>query len=81
MVDEGVDGLRELLMEPRCGRGGWFPIGIPFLIEGFDGVREDGNEESEPWRPMLLVVPVVPLVEGRYESTEAIVAISSQVEE
>ena len=49
---------------------------MPFLIEGLDGVRDDGNEEREPCRPMLLpVVPVVPLVEGRYESTDAMMAV------
>ena len=42
-------------------------------MEGLDGVRDDGNEEREPCRPMLLLV--VPLVEGRYESTEAIMAV------
>lgn len=75
-MDEGVEVLRELLIEPRWGRGGWFPVGMPFLIEGVDGVRDDGKEEREPCLPMLLlVVPVVPLVEGRYESTEAIMAV------
>lgn len=48
MVEEGVDVVRELLIEPRCGSGGWLVGYTPFLIEGFDGVREEGNEESDP---------------------------------
>ena len=48
MVEEGVEGVRELLMDPRCGRGGWFTVWMPFGIEGFDGVRDDGKDDSDP---------------------------------
>lgn len=48
MVEEGVEGVRELLMDPRCGRGGWFAVWMPFWIEGFDGVRDDGKDDSDP---------------------------------
>lgn len=47
-VEEGIERLQELLMEPRCGSGGWFVEGMPFVIEGLEGVREEGNEESDP---------------------------------
>ena len=48
MVEEGVEGVRELLTEPWCGRGGWLAVTMPFWIEGFDGVRDDGKDDSDP---------------------------------
>lgn len=46
LVEEGVDGVRELLlMEPLCGRGGAMPV--PLRIEGLDGVRVEGKEDRE----------------------------------
>lgn len=70
-----MDGVRELLIEPRRGKGGCIVVGMPLRIEGFDGVRDEGKDESEPCRFRLLVaVPLVPLVEGRYERTEVMIA-------
>lgn len=40
------------------------PAGMPFRIEGFDGVREDGNEDREGFRLRVLPLAVVPLVDG-----------------
>ena len=79
-TEEGVDGVRELLIEPRRGTGGGFAVGMPFRIEGFDGVRDEGKEESEPCRlRLLLAVPLLPpLVEGRYERTEVMIAVNAQ---
>ena len=64
--DAGVDGVLELLIESsRPGCGG-VVVGTPLRMEGFEGVREDGKEDSEAWRSRtLLVLPVVPLVDGR----------------
>lgn len=66
LLDDGVEGLLELLMEPlRAGIGG-VVVGAPLRIEGLEGVRDDGKEDSEAWRSRVLVVLlVVPLVEGR----------------
>lgn len=71
--------MRELLIEPRRGTGGGFVVGMPFRIEGFDGVRDEGNEESEPCRlRLLLAVPLLPpLVEGRYERTEVMIDVNA----
>lgn len=64
--EDGVDGVRELLAEPRCGRGGGFSAIMPLRMEGFEGVREDGTEDSEPCLCNLpFDVPEVPLVDGR----------------
>lgn len=72
--------MRELLIEPRRGSGGGFAVGIPFRIEGLDGVRDEGNEESEPCRlRLVLAVPLLPpLVEGRYERREVMIAVDAQ---
>lgn len=71
--------MHELLIEPRRGTGGGFEVGTPFRIEGFDGVRDEGKDESEPCRlRLLLAVPLVPLVEGRYERTEVMIAVDAQ---
>ena len=46
LVEEGVDGVRELLLrDSRCGRGGAVPV--PLRIEGLDVVRVDGKEDRE----------------------------------
>lgn len=46
-------------------------------MEGFDGVRVEGKDDREVWRLRTELVPlalaVVPLVEGRYESTDVMV--------
>lgn len=53
-------------------------VGRPFLIEGFEGVRDEGKEDREPCRlRLLLAVPLVPLVEGLYESTEVMFKINA----
>lgn len=42
-----MEGLLELLMEPlRPGIGG-VVVGAPLRIEGLEGVREDGKDDSE----------------------------------
>lgn len=41
------------------------PGGTPFRIEGFEGVREDGNDDKEGLRLRVLPLAVVPFVEGR----------------
>ena len=66
-MEEGVEGVRELPMDPRFGTGG-AADGMPFWTEGLDGIREDGNEDNEGRRLELVIEP---LVEGRYGSTEA----------
>lgn len=65
LVEEGVDGVRELLLtDPRCGRGGGTPV--PLRMEGLDGVRVDGKDDNDVWRlRTVFALPVVPLVEGR----------------
>ena len=61
LVEDGVDGGRELLTD---GRRGIEPG--PLCIDGLDGVRVDGKDEREAWRlRKVFVPPVVPLVEGR----------------
>ena len=73
-----MEEARELLIEPRCGRGGWLVVGIPFRIDGLEGVRDEGKDESDSCRlRLLLMVPVVPLVEGRYERTEVIFILNA----
>ena len=49
---------------------------MPLRIEGFEGVREEGNEDDDPWLfKLLLWVPEVPLVDGRYDRTEVILRL------
>ena len=51
---------------------------MPFRIEGFEGVRDEGKDERDPCRlSVLLAVPLVPLVEGRYERTEVMLAVDA----
>jgi hypothetical protein len=46
--------------------------GIPFRIEGIDGVRDEGKEDNDACRlRLLLPLAVVPLVDGRYGRTDA----------
>ena len=48
LIDDGVEGVRELLTDvPRCGIRGAAPVGIPFRIDGLDGVLVEGKEDSE----------------------------------
>ena len=65
LVDEGVDGARELLLtDPRCGRGGAVPEKL--RMEGLYGVRVEGKDYREVLRlRTVFALPVVPLVEGR----------------
>lgn len=66
-VDDGVDGVRELLTDSRRGSRGILPVGgAPLRMEGFEAVRVDGKDDNEVWRLgiALFVLPVVPLVEG-----------------
>ena len=71
-VEEGVGGVRELLLtDSHRGRGGAMPV--PLRIEGLEGVRVEGKEDREVWRlRIVFALPIVPLVEGRYERTEVI---------
>lgn len=63
-MEEGVDGLCELLTDSRCGRRGI--VLEPLRIEGLDGVRVDGKDDREVWRlRTVFALPIVPLVEGR----------------
>ena len=78
-AEDGVDGVRELLTEgPRCGARGAAPVGIPLRTEGFDGILVDGKEDNEAclWE-FAVTLPVVPLVDGRYERTEVMAAGSA----
>ncbi len=61
-MEDGVEGVRELLLiDPRrFGMGG--TDGTPFWVDGFEMFREDGKEDNEGRR---LPVVVEPLVEGR----------------
>lgn len=50
-------------------------------MEGFEGVREDGKDEREAWRSRALwLLPVVPLVGGRYMRVEAMVILDLGVQ-
>ena len=71
-MEEGVDGVRELLLrDSRCGGRGIVPVTL--RIERLEGVRVEGKEEREVWRlRRVAVLPVAPLVEGRYERTDVI---------
>lgn len=76
-MDGFDDGVRELLLIDgwRTERG-IAPVCIPFRIDVFEEVREDGKEDKEGFR--LRVLPplvVVPLVEGRYERTEVMIRV------
>lgn len=65
-MDGFDDGVRELLIDGWRTERGIAPDIMPFRIEGFDGVREDGNEDREGFRlRVLLPLAVVPFVEGR----------------
>lgn len=47
LFEDGVEGLLELLMEPlRPGIGG-VAVGAPLRIEGLEGVRDEGKDDSE----------------------------------
>ena len=65
LVEEGVEGVRELLLtESWCGRGG--PVAVPLRLKGLEEVRVEGKEDREAWRlRMVFALPVVPLVDGR----------------
>ena len=68
-MEEGLDGVRELLFDPwRLGMGGAVED-MPFWVDGFEVVRDDGKEDNEGRR---LEVVIEPLVEGLYGRTEAI---------
>ena len=70
-MEDGVEGVRERLADPRYGKGGGFSVGMPLRTDGFEGVREEGTEDDEPWMLRLLLwVPDVPVVDGRYDRTE-----------
>lgn len=46
LVEEGVDGVRELLLaDSWCGRGGAVPVTL--RMEGLEGVRVEGKEDRE----------------------------------
>jgi hypothetical protein len=61
-VEEGVEGVHELLFDPgRFGMGG-AADGMPLWVDGFEVFREDGKEDNEGRR---LEVVIEPLVEGR----------------
>ena len=75
-----VEKLREVLVEPRRGTGGIVPVGMPLRFEWLEGILVDGNEESGVWRLILLVVLVVPLLEGRYERTDVIFSVYEDME-
>lgn len=49
-------------------------VGMPLRMDGIEGVREDGKEDKEACRfRLLLPLAIVPLVEGRYDRTDAMV--------
>ena len=68
-VEEGLDVVRELLFDPRRFGMGGAAEDMPFWIEGFEVVREDGKDDKEGRR---LEAEIEPLVDGRYGRTEAI---------
>ena len=74
--EDGVDGARELLLtDPRRRIGGTVLFRVPLLrIDGLEAVRVDGKDDSEVCRFKGAVALPVLLVEGRYESTEVILA-------
>ena len=46
LVDEGVEGVRELLLtDSRCGRGGAVPVTL--RMEGLESVRVEGKDDRE----------------------------------
>ena len=61
-MEEGVDGVRELLVDPRRIGIGGAADGVVFWADGLEPVRDDGKEDSEGRR---LEAEEEPLVEGR----------------
>lgn len=47
LLEDGVEGLLELLMEPLRPSMGGVVVGAPLRIEGLEGVRDDGKDDSE----------------------------------
>ena len=72
MKDADVEKLLELFVDSRRGSGGIVPVGMPLRVEWLEGILVEGKEESEVWRFTPLALPVVPLVEGRYDRTDVI---------
>lgn len=53
-------------------------FGTPLRMEGIEGVREEGKEDKDACRVrFVLALAVVPLVEGRYERTDAILLVTT----
>lgn len=61
-VEEGVEGVREPLLDPRRFGIGGAADGVPLWDDGFEVFREDGKDDSEGRR---LEMVIEPLVEGR----------------
>ena len=75
VVDDGVEGVRELLLDPRGLLRGRITVGMPLRMEVVDGVRDDGKEDKEVCRFRLLCelpLPDVPFVDGLWGSIVAI---------
>ena len=75
--EKEIDGVSVLLaLDPRRGIGGIMLEADPLLrTDGFEGVRVEGKDDNEVCRLRgALVLAVVPLVEGRYERMEVMLA-------
>jgi len=67
-ADVGVEGVFELLFDPFRGNRAPCAICMPLWVDLVDGVRVEGKDDKDAWRLTIpLALPVVPLVEGRYE--------------
>lgn len=61
-MEDGVEGVRELLLDPRRFGMAGAAVDMPLWVDRFEVFREDGKEDSEGrW----LEVVIEPLVEGR----------------
>lgn len=63
LIEDGVDGVRVLLTEPRRGMRGILVEGTLFRVDVLEAVRVEGKEDKEACR-LPLALPVVPLVPG-----------------
>lgn len=63
LVEDGVEGVRTLLTEPRRGMRGILFEGTLFRVDVLEAVRVEGKDDREACR-LPLALPEVPLVPG-----------------
>ena len=73
--DEEIETTLEAVEDTRCGILGGAPGGPPVREEWRDGAFVDGKDERDGCRLMpLVLLALVPLVEGRWGKADAILA-------